>query len=132
MCSKGWQDTGGCNGNCDSVSKCASHVNWGTPGFLVDRGNYGGMFCAQCQSVEEIAGGNNNYDLYEYVDCPSGTSLNYSWSLTICSIVTSEGSPFMFVGVTCSCRLLQDTSICLTDVLGEGWRNRGPIKVTIR
>jgi len=78
MCSKGWQDTGGCNGNCDSVSKCASHVNWGTPGFLVDRGNYGGVFCAQCQSVEEIAGGNNNYDLYEYVDCPSDCACTFT------------------------------------------------------
>ena len=70
MCSKGWQDTGGCSGNCDGVSKCASHVNWGTPGFLVDRGNYKGKFCAQCKSIKEIAGGNNNYDMYMYVDCP--------------------------------------------------------------
>jgi len=73
MCQKGWQDTGGCNGNCDSLSKCAVHVNWGTPGFLVDRGNYNGRFCAQCQSTTQIAGGNGNYDLYEYVDCPLGT-----------------------------------------------------------
>jgi len=73
MCQKGWQNTGGCNGNCDSLSKCAVHVNWGTPGFLVDRGNYNGRFCAQCQSTTQIAGGNGNYDLYEYVDCPLGT-----------------------------------------------------------
>jgi len=71
MCQKKWQNTGGCNGNCDSLSKCAVHVNWGTPGFLVDRGNYNGLFCAQCESTTQIAGGNGNYDLYEYVDCPN-------------------------------------------------------------
>merc|ERR1719357_329500 len=75
MCQKQWQNTGGCNGQCDSVSKCAVHVNWGTPGFLVDRGNYNGLFCAQCESTAQIAGGNGNYDLYEYVDCLEPTSL---------------------------------------------------------
>ena len=30
------------------------------------------------------------------------------------------------------CRAIQDTRIFLTDVLGEGWRNRLPIQVTIR
>merc|ERR1719357_2505312 len=90
MCQKQWQNTGGCNGQCDSVSKCAVHVNWGTPGFLVDRGNYNGLFCAQCESTAQIAGGNGNYDLYEYVDCLESTTLVPTTPVPATTVATTQ------------------------------------------
>jgi len=107
------------------MGKCAGHLNsiFTTPGFLVDRGNYG----AQCNSVEETSGGNNNYDMYKYVPCPqpvhsegvlgwigsgceNGASVDH---LSVCSITPEFGYECTSPG-ECYAESFDEAAECVT------------------
>jgi len=79
-CAGSWQDTGGCNGNCNTDGKCASltynNQGMGCIGFSRDNGNYKGNFCRCCKDLS--VDGNSRYTTYEYVDCDSGSDES-SW-----------------------------------------------------